>query len=278
MAVVSTADGTYLDSLFNPQVIGGMVTEKLVDNIVFAPLARVDNTLDGRPGNTVTLPYFNYIGNAVDVAEGNDIPLKKLTESTKQVTVSKIGNAVQLTDEAVLSGYGDPINEAVRQLTISIASTVDDKLIAALAGNTKNVYTPVTTALAPDDIPAALAMFGEENEGQRALIVDPDFYAMLVKTDWLPASDISADIRIRGSVGMVYGTQVIVSNRVKDGDNFYIVKPGALALYMKRDTLVEVDRDILNQSTVIAASKLFAPYLYSPTSAITLKKAKASGG
>lgn len=275
MATVNTTNGTYLVSLFNPQVIGDMVTEKLIDNIVFAPLARIDTTLEGRAGNTVTLPYFSYIGDAVTVDEGTDIPLKKLTESTKQVTVSKIGNAVQITDEAALSGYGDPINEAVNQLVTSIGSTVDNRLLGALAGNTTNVYDP-TSDLTVDDIPAAMALFGEETEGEKALIVDPAFYAKLLKADWIPASQIAADVKIRGSVGMAYGAQVIVSNRVKTGDNFYIVKPGALALYMKRDTLVETDRDILNQSTVITASKLFAPYLYSPTEAITLHKTKAT--
>lgn len=58
MATVNTTNGTYLASLFNPQVIGEMVSEKLIDNIVFAPLARVDTTLEGRAGNTVTLPAF----------------------------------------------------------------------------------------------------------------------------------------------------------------------------------------------------------------------------
>lgn len=275
MATVSTTNGTYLSSLFNPQVIGEMVTERLIDNIIFAPLARIDTTLEGRAGNTVTLPYFNYIGDAVTVDEGTDIPIKKLTEQTKQVTVTKIGNAVQLTDEAVLSGYGDPINESVNQLVTSIASTVDNRLLAALEGNTTNIYNP-SADLTVDDIPAALALFGEEMDGEKALIVDPDFYAKLLKTDWLPASEISADVRIKGVVGMAYGVQVIVSNRVKAGDNFYIVKPGALAIYMKRDTMVETDRDILNQSTVITASKLFAPYLYTPSKAITLHKTKAS--
>lgn len=279
MATVNTTNGTYLASLFNPQVIGEMVSERLIDNIVFAPLARIDTTLEGRAGNTVTLPYFNYIGDSVVVAEGTDIPLKKLTESTKQVTVAKIGNAVQITDEAVLSGYGDPINEAVNQLTVSIASTVDNQLLAALAASTTNVYTPTTTNLSVDDIPTAIALFGEETEGEKAMIVDPDFYAALLNVkSWIPASEIAANMLINGAVGMAYGAQVIVSNRVKTGDNFYIVKPGALALYMKRDTMVETDRDIMNQSTVIAASKLFAPYLYSPKKAITLKKKKPTTG
>lgn len=58
MSTVDTTYGTYLENLFNPQVVADMIDTKLIDKIVFAPLARVDRTLEGRAGNTVTLPYF----------------------------------------------------------------------------------------------------------------------------------------------------------------------------------------------------------------------------
>ena len=106
------------------------------------------------------------------------------------------------------------------------------------------------------------------------LVCDSDFYAKLLKEDWIPASQIAAEVKVRGTIGMCYGCQVIVSDRVK-GKNFHIVKPGALALFMKRDTLVEIDRDILNQSTVIAGSKLFAPYLLNSANAIKLEIASS---
>lgn len=59
MAQVNTTTGTYLSSLFNPQVVADIVDTKLTDNMVFAPLARLDYTLQGRAGNTVTLPYYS---------------------------------------------------------------------------------------------------------------------------------------------------------------------------------------------------------------------------
>lgn len=271
MATVDTTNGTYLTNLFNPQVVADLIDTKLIDKITFAPLAKIDRTLEGRAGNTVTLPYYSFIGTASLVPEGTDIPIKQLTQSTTPVTIVKYGIAAQLTDEAVLSGYGDPIGEATNQIATSIADAVDNQLLAALNGNTTNVFTPAA-ALTPADIPMALAKFGEDIEGPKAIIVDADFYAKLIADNWIPASEIAADVKIRGAVGMSYGCQVIVSNRVHTGDNFHIVKPGALALFMKRDTMVETDRDILNQSTVIAGSKLFAPYLLNASAAIVVKK------
>lgn len=270
MASVPTSTGTYLANLFNPQVIGDMIDEKLINKIVFSPLAMVDYTLQGRAGDEVTLPYFNYIGDAVNVAEGADIPISQLTEQTKKVKIHKIGKGVQLTDEAVLSGYGDPIGECISQITMAMASKVDTELLAALDANTKNVYT-LPADFTPDDIPKALAMFGEDMEGPKAIIVNPATYARILDgKSWLPASSVSADIILRGSVGMAYGVQIIVSERITD--TMHIVKPGALAIYMKRDTFVETDRDIINKSTVITADKLFAPYLYKPSNAIKIVK------
>ena len=80
MATVSTTYGTYLEDLFNPQVIADLINAKLIDKIAFAPLATIDTTLQGHAGDTVTLPYYAYIGAAEeDVAEGTDIPIAKLT-------------------------------------------------------------------------------------------------------------------------------------------------------------------------------------------------------
>lgn len=268
MAQVNTTYGTYLSDLFDPQVIADLIDTKLTDNIVFAPLAMVDNTLTGRAGDTVTLPYYSYIGAASAVSEGYDIPLTKLAQTTTSIAVKKFGKAIQLTDEAVLSGYGDPLGEGTRQIAVAIADRIDTELLAALAANSASEQNYATsnasTPLAPEDIPLALAKFGEDYDGTKVLLCPPDFYAQLLKQNWIPASEIAADVKVRGAIGMAYGCQVIVSNRLTTSGNIYIVKPGTLALFMKRDTLIETDRDILNQSTVVAGSKIVAPYLLNP--------------
>lgn len=277
MAQVNTTTGTYLSALFNPQVVADLIDTKLTDNMVFAPLAMIDYTLQGRAGNTVTLPSYAYIGAASTVSEGYDIPISKLTQTTTSVTIVKYGKAIQITDEAVLSGYGDPLGEGANQISLSLDDAMDNALLAALAANSaseQNYSTSASTGLEPLDIPLALAKFGEDADGQKALLVTPDFYAKLVgqpaSSNWVPASEIAANIKIRGAVGMAYGCQVIVSNRLKAAGNLYIVKPNTLAVFIKRGSMVETDRDILNQSTVLAGSILAAPYLLNPKGMIKL--------
>ena len=266
--------GTKLANLFNPQVVGDLINKKLVDAIKFSPLCRIDTTLEGRPGNTITLPSYTYIGDATAVAEGADIPISQLTEGTVTATVSKVGKGVQLTDEAVLSGYGNPLDEAVRQIQLAIASKVDNDVLTVLNG----IAAPMTyttaaaaTAFTVDDIADALVKFGEDIEGGKVLLCSPAQYSVFRKADdWCPASEIAAQLIIRGAVGMVHGCQVVITNKLSTPANMYIVKPGALALYLKRDILVETDRDIINKSTVITADKHYVSYLYDASKAIKM--------
>lgn len=270
MALMTNA--TKLANLFDPQVVADMVETKLVDAIKFAPLARIDTTLVGRPGSKVTLPAYAYIGDAETVAEGADIPVTALEQSTVEVGIHKIGKGVQVTDEAVLSGFGDPASEAVDQIILSIASQVDNEMLAVLEGIGENMTQ--TGGVTADNIADALVKFGEDIEGEKVLLVAPADYAVLRKADdWCPASELAANLVINGTVGEIHGCQVVVSNKLAAKGNAYIVKPGALAMYMKRDTLVETDRDIVNKSTVITADKHFVNYLYDASKAIKIAKA-----
>jgi N4-gp56 family major capsid protein len=157
-------NATMLTNLVNPQVMADMIDKKLVDFMRFAPLATIDTTLEGRAGSQISLPSYSYIGDAAIVAEGADIGINQLTASPTPVTIFKVGNGVQITDEAVLSGYGDPMGEAAKQLALSIASEVDNLTLNVLSGITSPMVHTAATAgtLAFNDIADALELFGED--------------------------------------------------------------------------------------------------------------------
>lgn len=69
----------------------------------------MDDTLAGVPGDTITVPAYAYIGDADIVAEGEAVTIEKMTTSTRKATVKKAMKGIGLTDEAVLSGYGNPV-------------------------------------------------------------------------------------------------------------------------------------------------------------------------
>ena len=273
---------TTLSNLINPEVLADMVDKKLHDLIRFAPLAEVDNTLVGVPGDTLTLPSYSYIGDAAVLGEGSTLTPVALQTASTTVTVQKIAKGVQLSDEAILSGYGDPFGQATMQIATAIANKVDNELLGVLGSITGTmVYmtSTSTTAIVPADISSALELFGEDIDvGEKVVIVSPRLYTAIRNTTaWLPASEISADRIIKGAVGEIYGCQIIVSNKLKDDDHdydeeAYIVKPGALRVIMKRDTLIETDRNILDFTNVITASKHEVCYLYDGSKAIRIAK------
>ncbi len=265
-------NATKLVNLFNPQVVGDMIDKKLVDAIRFSPLATVDTTLVGRPGSKLTLPSYAYIGDASVVGEGEDIPVAQLTQSTAEVEIHKIGKGVQITDESVLSGYGNPEEEAVAQILTALASQADKEMLAVLEGIGEAMTHTGAAVLTADNVADALVKFGEDIDGDKVLLCNAEDYNAIRKAnDWVPASEIAANMVIRGSVGMVHGCQVVISNKL-DGKPAFIVKPGALRLILKRDTLVETDRDIVNKSTVITADKHSVAYLYDASKAIKIAR------
>lgn len=264
---------TLKSNLIIPQVLADMIDKKLVNLMRFAPLATIDNTLVGNPGDTVTLPSYAYIGDAATLAENNALTPVALTASSVQATIHKLAKGVEITDEAMLSAYGDPVDEIARQLALSIASQMDNEMLAVLAAITGTMkYTISGTAPTPADISAALELFGEDIDmATKAVVVSPALYTGLRNTSgWLPASEIAADRLIRGAVGEAYGCQVIISNKLTTPKTAYIVMPGALRYFLKRDTLIEQDRDILYFKNVYTASKHGVCYLYDASRAIKI--------
>ena len=277
MGTVSTTSGTYLADLFDPQVIGDRIRNKLFDKSAFAPLAQRYDTLVGRPGSTISLPYYAGLPVAELVPEGTDIPIYKMTESTKQVTIAKYGIGIQVTDESILSGYGDVISEGVDQIIASIGAKVDNTVLGIMSSQAAAEMTTDAAALSADGIAEALTLFGEDIDGEKVLLVNPlDYQTIRKATAWIPNTEIGAAMVVRGTVGMIHGCQVVVSNKLATANCAYIVKPGALAMYYKRDVLVESDRDIINRSTVVTADVHLAAYLLNESKLIKMPGAAAS--
>ena len=269
-------DPTKLADLFVPEVIGQEVEQKLIDKLVMEEFTEVDTTLQGKAGDTITLPSFKYIGDAEDVAEGEAIPTSKLQHSTRQATIKKIGKGVPVTDEAVLSGYGDPIGEATSQLAVSIKSKLDADTQAMLDTDVKAGMTVGDGSAELDDalISKALVKFGEDIEGQMVCPINPDQLASLRDNNFfVPASEIAADMKVNGSLGMIHGVQFVIRNRVKAVGgkiNNYIIKERPIKYLLKRDVLVETARDAEKQITTIYVSKLGDAFLYDESKVVKM--------
>ena len=276
---------TLLSNIVNPQVMADMVNKKLTDLIKFAPLADIDTTLEGQPGNTIYLPSWNYVGDAAVVNENAAVNVSLLSATTANATIKKVAQAVCLTDEAVLSGFGDPVGEATDQIALAIAAAIDNECLSILHGITGDMALATannTVTPGASHILSGLELFGEDIDDSVVAVVSPSVYkemrAVTASGAWIPASDIAADIAVRGVVGQFEGCQVVVSNKLKasgagvGAGEIYLVKPGALRIFLKRDTFIEDQRDTLYFRTNIVGSKHFVAYLYNASKAVRIYK------
>ena len=259
----ASANATKIADLINPQVLADMISAELPNAIVFAPLADVGRTLVGRAGNTLTMPKYSYIGDAVDVAEGEDIPIAKLTTSEVDVTIKKVGKGVELTDEAILNGYGDAVGEAKNQIKMAIANKVDNDLVTALRTATLTASVPMTVA----GMIGARAKFGEKVNQPAVLVINSTNYVSIA-TDILGIENTDK-VLMDGVVGKVGTLQVAISDKLSASEGFIVAK-GALGLELKRDVMVESDRDIVAKTNVITGDEHYVAYLKDESKAIKL--------
>ncbi|MEH6943724.1 N4-gp56 family major capsid protein [Bacillus sp. JJ722] len=267
---------TKLENLVNPQVMQDMISAELPKAIKFSPIAEIDYTLQGQPGNTVTVPKFNYIGDATVVAEGQPIDLTQITTVTDQATIKKVAKGTAITDEGAQSGLGNPVEQSKGQILKSLAAGIDNEVLAAIA--TAPINYPATE-FNLDTVDNAIALFNDESDivGSMVLFMNPKDALKLRKAvaqDWVRPSELGDQILITGTFGEVLGAQVVRSNKLAEG-TAYIVKKGALKLYMKRDAFVESDRNIVTKETVITGDQHFAAHLYDDSKVIKITVAGA---
>ena len=263
---------TQFSNMINPEVMAEMVSAKVAKKISVIPFAKVDTTLQGQAGNTITIPVFGYIGDATNVAEGTSIGASTLTTTHKQFTIKKVAKGVDITDEAILSGYGDPVGEANRQLIMAISQKVDQDAIDALYGAPKSIIGP-TSKISYAGIVDAIDVFEEEYNTEKIIFVHPKQVSQLRKD----ADFLSADkylngnyVAFNGEIGKIANCRVVVSKRVKENtDHTLYINPivkisydseteqdtSALTIFLKKGVMVETSRDIDKQINMIRASE-----------------------
>ena len=218
---------TKLSDLINPQVMADMISGKIAKKVVVSPFAKIDDTLAGQAGDTVTVPAFNYIGDAVDVSEGNAVTPEKLTASSTTFGVKKAMKAVELTDEAVLSGYGNPVGEATTQLAKAIASKIDADAMDALTTiynastaphGVQKIYN-ASDAIGYSGIVNAVDTFEEEVQSEKVMFIHPKQVTQLrLDSNFISADKYNNEVVMRGEIGMVSGVRIVASKRVKSVD------------------------------------------------------------
>lgn len=266
---------TYLNDIINPQVMGDMIEAKLPRLLKFTPFARLDHSLSGVAGDTKTVPSWNFIGAAEDVAEGEEISTKKLTASSTTFTIKKVMQSVGITQESINSGLGDPVAQAETQLGKSIAFKVDDDVLETLLTATLT-YDGSASKISYDAIVDAIDVLDEEENTDKVMFINNRQVATLRKDgNFIDKNKYGNDVMVSGEIGMVGNTRIVPTKGiVKSAAGTYVcpivkLEPAsaeteydetelpAITVYLKKDTSVDHEWFPKKQTHDITAAKYY---------------------
>ncbi len=264
---------TKIENLIDAEVMADAISGKIENAIRVTPFAKVDTTLEGKnAGDTITVPRFAYIGDAEDVAEGVACGTVQLTADATQAKVKKAMKAVTLTDEAILSGFGDPVGETNTQLAKAIAAKVDADAMDALQA-AQLTHDGSANKIGYSGIVDAVDVFGEEFNSEKVIFIHPNQVGTLRKdSDFTAADKLAETVRVTGAIGKVCNCEAVVSRRVPlndegtcyinpivklNGDNETEDDTPALTIYMKRNVNLETERHTLTRTTDISVDEIY---------------------
>lgn len=247
---------TTMANMINPQVMGDMINAKIEAQLKLTPYAKVDTSLQGVPGDTKTVPSWNYIGDATNVSENSELDYSQMSASTKTFTIGKAGKGVQITTEAINSGLGNPVGQAESQLAKSIAGKVDNDVLAAALTATVTAGDG-TAVIGYAGIVDAVTKFEDEEDGiEKVMFISPKQEAALLKDpDFLSADKFTSGVAVNGAIGKIAGCWIKKSNKIKAKSGVFtnpIIKLEAdsaeteytedelpaLTIFLKKDTTV----------------------------------------
>ena len=279
---------TMMANMINPEVMGDMINAKIEALAKLTPYAKVDTTLVGVPGDTKTVPSWNYIGDAEDVAEGAEVGLTQMTASSTTFTIKKAMKAVGITQEAINSGLGNPVGQAEHQLAKSIVGKVDNDLLDAALKATVAVDTGAIISY--EGVVTAVTKFEDEEDGiEKVMFISPKQEAQLLVDPLFTSADrFTAGVAVNDAIGKIAGCWVKKSNKIKAKSGVYtcpIIKLEAdsaeteytedelpaLTIFLKKDVSVDHEWFPKKQQHDITAAKYYGVALTNDAKVVLAK-------
>lgn len=88
---------TKLSNIINPEVMSDMIEAKIEAQCKITPYAHVNTDLQGTAGDTITVPSWNYIGDAEDLNQSYVIKIAQHDEKGQYT-----GDSYQIDETAII--------------------------------------------------------------------------------------------------------------------------------------------------------------------------------
>jgi len=250
-----------LDDLFVNIVAQARFTAE--ENSLLRNLVTMYN-IEATAGTTIQVPKYPAIA-AADLTEGTDMTSTTVSTSSVSIAVGEVGAQVFLTDMAAM-GNGDPARELGTVLGNAIATKMDQDIIALFDGFSSSLGATTVELSVADLFKAAATLRANKVMGRMAAVLHPyqaySLKANLTNTFANPnGGDAQNEAMRNGYVGTIAGIDIYESaNLTIDGSGDAkgaVFAPEALAIAMKRDFIIEPQRDASNRGWELNATAIY---------------------
>ena len=272
------------DISFVPKVWSDHTQAYVDEKLGISQLAFIDKTLEGKPGETVNFPYFKMIGDVQEPEEDEGLAVDKLLDDAFSVTIKEVGKAVGWTDKALRKSANKDlfVTEAQRQMAYKFSKKLDDDCLTVLldadssyipgsetSSNEYNVLESggvnTNVATVPSLIGLKIAGFGDHAEDAQAIIMHSQHFVNIVRdtnSGFLKADAVDPFYNRPGFMGRLLGMAVFINDRIpqvgtvngKKVRPVFMTKANPFGIFMAQDMRPEMDRDILQRETLVAAT------------------------
>jgi len=215
-------------------------------------------------GKTIQVPKYPAI-TAAALTEGADMTSTTVSTSSISVTVAEVGAQVLLTDMAAM-GAGNPAEELGTVLGNAIATKMDKDIISLFDGLSTSLGATTTELTVAYLFQAAATLRANKVTGRIYGVFHPyQTYALkasLTNTMVNPnGGDLQNEAMRTGYVATIAGIDIFESANVTiDGSGDAkgaIFSQQAFALAMKRDFVIEPQRDASNRAFELNATAIY---------------------
>lgn len=270
-----------------PEVYAQLVREKIAGKCKVAQFMVTLGDLHGKVGETLTMPKWGYIGDAVDWDINTPMDKTQMKQTSTTATIKAVqAPAVEVSDYDNEVELGNAIEEASNQQALGVARKYDTDAIACALESPLKYQLATKNEITQTELIAMLGLYGDDRDSADfdAIVIHssfaPSFYTMdmFVKRDLTMTADGNG-IAVNGCIGTFLNIPVVLSDRCYDATNqegfVLMMKKGAISIIPKEEPFAETARDASIRKTTIYLSQFYAMALTDDEAIVYAKKVLA---
>lgn len=253
-----------------PEVYAQLVRERIAGKCKVAQFLVNLGDLHGKVGETLTMPKWAYIGDAVDWDINTPMDKTQMKQTSTTATIKAIqAPAVEVADYDNEVELGNAIEEAASQQALGVARKYDTDAIECALQSPLKYQLATKNAVTQEELIAILGLYGDDRDSADfdAIVVHstfaPSFYEMpmFVKKDMTMTKDGNG-IAVNGAIGEFLSIPVVLSDRLYDATNqegfILVMKKKAISIIPKENPHAEPERNASLRRTTIYLSQFYA--------------------